>query len=170
MRRSLGISLALALLLASCGGGGDDSGSSSLTATVPSSPQKDALIAKADKACASANQKIFRINVEIQELNKNRGSSTLAKQAAPLYARAQKVGRQVLADLRSLEPPAADRAAYNAYVAAAAKQIGLVARTQRALEQNDTKKVTDLSGKASFAKQDAQALAKKFGFKVCGVS
>jgi hypothetical protein len=168
MRPAIGICLALALFLASCGG--DDSGSSGLTATVPDSPAKEALVAKADKSCASANQKIFRINVQLQELNKERGSTTIAKRAAPLYAKAQKIGRQVLADLRSLEPPAADRAAYDAYVAAASKQIALVARTQQALERNDTKKVTELSGKASFAKQDAQALAKKFGFKVCGVS
>jgi hypothetical protein len=167
MRRLIGICLPLALLLASCGG--DDSGSSGPTATVPASPEKAALIAKADKACYAANRKVYRINVQVQELNKDRRGN-LARRAAPLYAKAQKIGSQVLADLQALKPPPADNAAYQAYVAAAKKQITLVAATQRALERNDTKKVTDLSGKASFAKQDARALAKKFGFQVCGVT
>jgi hypothetical protein len=162
MRRCLGICLPLALALASCGGG--DSGSSN--STLSQTPQKAAFISKADKACYKANTKVFPINVQIQELNK-RQSSGLAKKVAPLYAKAQRIGRQVLVELRALQPPTADSAAYRAYLAAAEKQVSLVGSAQRALERNDKKAVTDLSAKAAAARARAQGLARAFGFKVC---
>ena len=167
MRRVIGICLPLAIALASCGGGDSGSGDNS---TAPDAPGKAALIAKADKACFKANRKVFRINVEIQELNKDRGGKRLASKAAPLYAKAQKVGAQVMTELRALKPPPADSAAYRAYLSAAQRQVSLVASTQRALERSDGKAVAALSAKVATARQRAQTLARGFGFKVCGVS
>jgi hypothetical protein len=189
------LALVAAVSLAACGGGDNNGSKSSSTtqtqsttsgttgatgspgatssgATGPAkavSPAKARVIAQADAACRRANAKVQRINQAITALNSS-GGPNKARDAARVYAKAEKVGEQVVSDLRSLNPPASDRATYRKYLVVARKQVSLLSKAQKALARKNVKRFSALTAEIGAAKNRARTLAQSFGFKVCGVS
>lgn len=138
----------LALALASCGG----SSSKPLTAAQ--------LAARANAACARGNRALGNVTPPS-------GFSTTPAVAARFLASVRPAIHDEYRTLTSLTPPSSERAAYDAYKAAAAHELALFDTAASHARSGTTAYLSDLRTAALYGQSTLVPLAARLGFSAC---
>lgn len=148
------VAAALALAVGGCGGGDDeDTGPKPPTAK----EQKASYVARADQACA-------RFRREDSEGSTQTAGGT-AQQARDARLRAART----LDELRSLNPPAQDRAVLDRYFALIEQQVRVeLPALERAARGKRQAQARRIFARIRARGEEAKRLATRYGFKVCG--
>jgi hypothetical protein len=120
---------------------------------------KQDFIAKADLLCADANRKFSAVP-----------DPTTPKQFVSAIDQTLAINDKLVADLRALFVPEADRQAFEDVLAANGKVASTLNELKPAVQAGDQKKVETLGSNVDTAIADANKKADAFGFKDCGTS
>ncbi|MEZ5100389.1 MAG: hypothetical protein R3C15_11440 [Thermoleophilia bacterium] len=135
---------ATSVALAACGGGG---------------ASREEFLAKADAICAQADAEIAAVR-----------QPTTVEGAVEAIDRLREISERQLADLRALEPPAAEREKLDELFALADEQLALAIDYRDAIAQQDRDLIRELADRANRLRAEAQEGARAYGFRVCGTS
>jgi hypothetical protein len=167
-RAILPAGICLSLAIAGCGGSSTET---TRTITATSGPTKAQFISEADAICRAGRQKLAPLQSALDRAAQaDQANDTAANRAklAVILRSSARTTLPVLAQLRALTPPAADRAVAARYLAGVASQIALIDRLGQAVARNDQQQVTAVSQLLQQGKDAVQQVARNYGFKACG--
>ena len=153
-RRLAATALTASALLAACGGG--EGGS------------KEAFIAKGDAVCAENREKQRPIQERtIGPAFASGGTPTLVQWRA-LFEGIRPITAELFADFKTLEPPTADRARFDRWVAIEEDVQARMDATTAAAASGDQARFDTAMAALNAASEPLEADFKADGFKVCG--
>jgi hypothetical protein len=165
--RSLLVTAALAALVAGgCGGSGNDKSSDSSNAANPDAPfptsatppaTKKEYIAQADAACAAFRQRL-------QALPQPKS----AKDVGSLYDKIAKEAQEFYDSFTGIPKPKEGAQLLARYEKNLTQSIDITKKAAAAIKAGDTKGVEKLFKRTKQLQLQDRAIAKKFGFQVCG--
>lgn len=132
---------------------------------------KAQFIAQADSICESATSDAKPINEHYAELQAGLSSENESSQYPKLGEVVQESAEALsseVEDLRSLEPPSADRETITKMLALVDSQVSFTEGMASAFKSNNTGEAEALLEQAKPIKAQAHGIAQGYGFKVCG--
>ena len=155
LHRLAATALAASAVLGACGGG-DEGGS------------KKAFIAKGDALCAENREKQRPIEERtIGPAFASGGTPTLVQWRA-LFEGIRPITAELFADFKTLEPPTADRARFDRWVAIEEDVQARMDATTAAAASGDQARFDTAMAALNAASEPLEADFKAYGFKVCG--
>jgi hypothetical protein len=153
-KRGLGITglaaIGAALVLSGCGGNGSSSrgGGKSLT--------KEEFAAKANAICATYLLKTSAL-----------ANTTNEAEAVQLMVDVRALYAKSIADMKKLEPPAAERATVDRAVTLSEQQLGTIDQEIAALRKRDTAAVTKAVGRSKTINKESNSVFSRLGAASC---
>jgi len=145
------------LLVAGCGGSGDDG------------PTREQFIAEGDAICKRANEQIGALNERISGIEASaHDADEVFSRAAPILADGHAEQRKHVAEFRELEPPPADRDAFEEMVGAFDQAVALVGRLADAAKARDPARMASLGAEIEASRPRVRGVFQDYGFRECG--
>jgi hypothetical protein len=166
MRRLVLIASLAALVAGGCGGSDDDKSSDANNAANPDAPfptsasapaTKKEYIAQADAACATFRQRL-------QALPQPKST----KDVGPLYEKIAKEAQEFYDSFKAIPKPKEGAQLLARYQKNLTESIDITKKAAAAIKASDTKGVGKLFKRTKQLQLQDRAIAKKFGFQVCG--
>jgi uncharacterized membrane protein YqiK len=156
-------------LIAGCGGGGSSSSSSSDGGS-SGALSKAELIDQADAVCTESQAETAPLRKEaeaIEESSDPESPENLKRLAEILQGAGVKAEKEY-AELRELQPPAADEKTIDAMLGKAEAAGTYAMEGAEALEDGELSEFSEIIKKAAPLNEGAKEMAESYGFKVCG--
>lgn len=171
---------ALAVIVG-CGGSSSSSSSPSTSASgpepTPTKPPAEkeaaggtaraALIKEGDAICQATDEVTETLQEEFKKAN-TPGGAGYERKLAGLLVRFVVIGRTEAQELASLEPAANDRPDFERWLTVGGEGLGDFEAAAVALKKGNSPKFNPLYEKGQSTLAQANEIASKFGFKVCG--
>jgi hypothetical protein len=155
-----------ALVAGGCGGSDNDKSSDSSNAGNPDAPfptsatppaTKKQYIAQADAACAAFRQRLQGLP-----------QPKTAKDVGGLYDKIAKEAQKFYDSFQAIPKPKGDEQLLLRYQKNLTQSIAITKQAAAAIKKNDTKGVAKLFQQTKRLQRQDRAIAKRFGFQVCG--
>ncbi len=166
--------LLLVVLASACGGdGGEGEGEAAptTTTTTAASAAKQRFIEEGDEVCGEAQEALGEIFVRLQEIEE---SDAPEAQKLPRLARVFGDEIELIDTFRdrfaALEPPPGDEAEMERFLSSLEEGATFLGSIRDALAEGDSDRATDLLPEYAEAVDEGNALARDYGFKVCGAT
>jgi hypothetical protein len=157
-RRLAALILVAGLAFAGCGGGG--------TTTTVTTQSKAEYIARADRVCETAQAKRERLEGRVAEMTAISPGET--HQVAQLLRRAADVLMVEVRRLRALTPPAGDSRTPGSLLSFLDDQITHLSGWANAYDRRNATEIRGFQARIADDTAKASAIAKHYGFQVCG--
>jgi hypothetical protein len=160
------IAVVAGLAIAGCGGGGTKTGTQVGTQTSAEPLTKAEYIAQADAICKTEEAKREKLEQQVAELAPITSGET-RKVAALLHQQADNQMAEVKG-LLALQHPSADAASLASLLSILSAQITDLEDWADAYDQRNAKQIRSSQLRVAEHNAEASALARRYGFKVCG--
>ena len=124
-----------------------------------SGPSKEEYIAQADEICAEAGAAGEALGIPKNE-----------KEFDETVEEATQITLEAIAQLRALEPPEDDREVIETIYNNMEEAVAYIPQIQEASDRGDAEAMGELNQQLTHAAMVAEELARRYGFKECGVS
>jgi hypothetical protein len=156
-----------AVALLGCGGGGSSSSGSTGSAG-GGELTKAELISKGDQICTETQEKTDPIKQEFEEVFEGGETQKALVEGAEIFRKAVPLVGAEAEALRELEPPSADAATINKMLDDLEESSEPLEGMAAAVEGDEEAKLKGVEKEIEGPNRRATAIAKAYGFKVCG--